>query len=208
MNHSHVLILPAIALLFLAGCGKSEEAVPPVQIAPGAAGAAAVEQLDKDGDAKLSRDEIQQAPSIAASIKYIDANNDGQVVADEISARIEKWKETQIGLMSLNCQVQLDGKPLADAKVLLEPEQFLIDDLLHAEGRTNASGVAVLRMIDADGKPHSSPGMVRPGYYKVRITHDRHRLPARYNSATTLGVEVAPDRPASAIAAFSLQSAE
>jgi len=208
MHHSLFQNFAGIALLSVVGCGEVEEPVPPVQIAPGAAGSAAVELLDKDGDAQLSQSEIQQAPSIAASIKYIDANNDGQVAADEISARIQSWKETQIGLMSLNCQVQLDGKPLKDANVRLEPERFLIDDLLHAEGRTNASGVAVLRMIDADGNPHSDPGMVRPGFYKVRITHDRYRLPARYNTATTLGVEVAPDRPASAIAAFALRSSE
>ncbi|MCG8585040.1 MAG: DUF4198 domain-containing protein [Pirellulales bacterium] len=198
-------LLICLLTIFM-GCSDPNSPVPPVHLDADSVASAAVEQLDADGDQLLSEAELQAAPSIRLSKQFVDANRDGRVSGEEIGDRIEKWKQTQIGLMSFSCQVTLDGRPLADAEVRLDPEEFLQGQLAYAQGRTNKSGVATLQMFDDGGTARSEVGMVQPGFYKVRITHDRRRLPARYNTATGLGVEIAPDRPTSCIAAFSLRS--
>ena len=56
------------------------------------------------------------------------------------------------------------------------------------EGVTNDRGVAKPVTV---GAPPGLPG-IEFGQYRVQITHDRLKIPARYNEATELGFELSP----------------
>jgi hypothetical protein len=95
--------------------------------------------------------------------------------------------------------VQLDGRPLTDAKVLFEPESFLGDQVQAAEGETAAAGTTSVSIPKANRPTPDTPPGLQLGFYRVRISKEvggKETIPARYNSETTLGQEVAPDDPA------------
>jgi hypothetical protein len=73
------------------------------------------------------------------------------------------------------------------------PESFLGDDIKTATGKTGDSGRAALT-VPVTG-PRDPPGAAL-GLYRVEITKTGDNIPAKYNSETTLGQEVALDSPA------------
>jgi len=157
----------------------------------GTAGLKAVEIYDADGDSQLSAKELEACPGIAGHLTFYDSDSDGQVSAEELAARIEQWEERGAGLLPLRCEIKLDGRALAGAKVDLEPEPFLAEALKRASGITGPDGVAEIS-LQPEELPEQFKGLpvLAPGLYKVVVTHPRKALPARYNKRTTLGCEV------------------
>jgi hypothetical protein len=51
--------------------------------------------------------------------------------------------------------------------------------------------------MSPDDMPKNAPKMplVQPGLYSVEITHPSTKIPAKYNTATTLGIEVSSASP-------------
>ena len=175
--------------LFLSGCGGLSTVAPPDVDADEAA-AAAIEAYDDDSDGLLSEAELKDLPAL--TVASADKDSDGQVSADEIAARIRLWSEGETGLMTFYCNVTLDGRTLEGAEVKLEPEPFLGDAVKPASGVMRSDG-AILK-IDPELLPEDQRMMrgVQPGIYKVRITHPSAKIPARYNTETTLGQEIVP----------------
>jgi hypothetical protein len=153
------------------------------------AGAAAIAAHDADKDGSLSESELKGAPGLMAALKQADTNSDGKLSAAEIDARIAAWAKSKVGRMSVACVVTRRGAPLADAEVRLVPESFLGTALPTATAKTNAQGLAMPSAPQSEEKP---PG-VPPAFYRVEITTPAGDIPSAYNSATTLGAEVAPD---------------
>lgn len=159
----------------------------PPKIDPAAAGAKAIEMFDADGDGKLSGAELDKCPGLKAAIDKIDQSGKGEITAAKIAARIKAWQDTRIGRMTTACRVMHNGKPLAGAEVKFVPEKFLGENFKTAAGRTNADGAAML-LIPGERLPGLAPGV-----YRVEITKDGEDIPAKYNTETTLGQEVAID---------------
>ena len=93
------------------------------------------------------------------------------------------------------------GKPLANANVRLVPEEFLGPGVQPATGTTDAGGL--VRPTIAGG-PH--PG-VNCGLYRIEITgqgNDGRSLPARFNTATTLGLTVGGPLPKNGVVTITL----
>src|SRR5580658_6978693 len=113
--------------LFLGGCGSGGQArVVPTAIDPAAAGKAAIQAYDTDGDGSISGAELDKCPALKSALSRFDTNGDGKVTADTIAARIEKWQITKVAIMPLlPLAVELDGKPLEGALVTCDPEPFL-----------------------------------------------------------------------------------
>ena len=122
-------------------------------------------------------------------MKQVDTDHDGKISAAEIAARIRSWGDSQIGRMAIRCTVTRHGKPLVAAVVQFVPEKFLGGALTTAAGTTDSLGTA---MIAGSGGEPSLRG-VSPGFYRVEITKVGEKIPAQYNTATTLGEEVARD---------------
>jgi len=182
------------SLLLLTSCNGSPAPLKPADIdAPGAA-AQLLESHDGNRDGMLSLEEAAACPSIHQRFSAYDTDGDGQLSSDEIASRFRVWLEDGIGMMRVACLVTLNGKRLAGASVLFEPEPFLGDALKQAKGRTNEYGQCNVS-IDPKDLPESLQRVrgVQAGLYRVRITHPKIPIAAKYNSETTLGKEVAGD---------------
>ena len=69
------------------------------------------------------------------------------------------------------------------------PERFLGGAMKTAVGTTDVHGIA--RMTTPGGGDVGRG--ICPGFYRVEITKDSEKIPARYNIETTLGQEAALD---------------
>lgn len=178
------------AMLVFGGCfGGGPARVRPPSIDAGAAGRVAMEQYDANKDGVVKGEELDNAPSLKAALKQLDKNSDGGVDAAEVTARVRQWQDSKVGKMAVSCIVTFNKKPLAGAKVTFEPEKFLGANLKPCEGVTDASGAVAL--TDGGDLPGCPPGL-----YLVRISKqegDKELIPAKYNTATTLGKEIALD---------------
>ena len=184
-----------LGLVVPTGCGRGPSRIHPPTINATVAGQAAMKEYDRNGDGAVAGDELDKAPSLKAALTILDADSDGRVTAEEVTARIEAWQASKIGMMSQRCEVLLDGSPLPGALVVYEPEAFLGPNVKPASGVTDDLGVAFLTIAESE-RPNPSFFGIHCGLYLVRITKgDRGQqvLPAGYNIVTTLGAEVAPD---------------
>jgi hypothetical protein len=173
----------------LAGCTASSVKPPGVD-ADGAA-AAAIELHDKDGDALLSEKELAACPGLLATLTVSDTSGDKQLSQEEISAKLNAAFGGRTGLTSVSCRATLDNRPLAGATIRLVPEAFLGSEVKSAEGVTDRSGTAVVGISEEElPEKLRNQKVVQPGIYRVEITHPSGRIPARYNTQTTLGYEL------------------
>jgi len=205
------LILVLLLTLCVASCSRGLGRVTQPYIDASGAGKRAIEQYDKNGDGVISGDELIQAPALQEALPRLDTNGDKGVSADEIAARVNAWKAMKTGLASVRCQVTLDGRPLADAEVVFEPEPFLGDYVKRASSTTNSLGDVAPTVSKEDRPNPTLPGGVHFGLYKVRVSkvvNGKETIPARYNTETILGQEVSYDDPAliSNNMAFALKS--
>ncbi len=185
-----VCIALILSVSFLAGCSRRPSAPRKPALNPAAAGRAAVEMYDANGDGKLDATELQQCPALLMALPRADADGDGALSAAEIAARVEGWFASGTTMMDATPLVTLDGQPLEGAEVVFEPEEFLGEGFKECRGVTDATGRAAVSGADS-----RYPG-VYVGAYRVRISKvvdGQETLPARYNSQSELGVEVADD---------------
>jgi hypothetical protein len=189
-------VVISFAAVLLCSCGGGPARVRPPGINASAAGEEAIELCDADGDGTASGDELEKAPSLKSAMKRLDTNGDGGASAGEVTARIAKWQEIGIGVMSFGCTVTLDGSPLTGAVVTFEPEPFLGDEVKAASGTTNRYGGASATIAKEERPNATYPPGMHLGFYKVKISkqvNGQEIIPAKYNEATVLGQEVAPD---------------
>ncbi len=174
------------------GCSsKTPDRVPAPEIDSAGAAAKAIALYDKNGDGAISGDELNKCPALKSAVKRY-AGSDGKITAATITARLDKIKESKVGIMTLIANVTLDGAKVDGATILLDPEPFMGNSISPASGKTNAAGSASLAI---DPEDRFKKG-VNPGLYKVRITKEvggKETIPAKYNKDTELGVEVAQD---------------
>jgi hypothetical protein len=148
-----------------------------------------MEQYDTDHDGKISGAELDACPSIKSALDKIDTSGGGAVTAENLTARIKIW-QNGVGRMVVNCVVLRNGQPLEGAEVKFVPEKFLGDNYPTGTGNTGEGGVAKISMPLSEKDNRSG---MPPGYYRVEITKAGDNIPAKYNTATTLGQEIALD---------------
>ena len=184
-----VVFTVGMAALVAAGCGGGTTSrVKPAAVASDA-GSKAMDSYDTNKDGFLDGAELDKAPGLKSALARVDTDHDGKITADEITARIQAWKKSPLGRIALRVNVTRNGQPLPDATVTFVPESFLGDKLSPATGKTNQFGQAGISVPITGSDP---PGL-SPGFYRVEITKEGEPIPAMYNTATTLGQEVAAD---------------
>ncbi len=146
----------------------------------------AIADLDRNGDGNLSKEELKAAPGLEYCARLIDekGNSDGSLSRDEIAARIGLYREMKVALVPFDCTVTFNKLPLEGAKVRLVPEPFLGQILEPLESTSNKQGRVE---FSAEDIPMS---VIPVGIYRVEITSPNVEIPAKYNTKTTLGVEV------------------
>jgi hypothetical protein len=197
-HSSHLLVFVSLATLSLASCSSGPARVNQPYIDADGAGELAMEQYDTNSDGIVAGDELEKAPGLKAALATMDTNRDKGVSAEEVTARINVWKQMRTGVFSFPFTVTLDGRPLEEAMVTFVPESFLGDEIKPASSQTNfgGGGGATIAKVDRPS-PTSPPGM-HLGLYQVKISkqvNGREMVPPKYNEATTLGQEVAADVP-------------
>jgi hypothetical protein len=185
-----------------AGCGKPARIEPPA-LDPPAVGARAIKLYDQNADGQLSRQECDACPPLLAAFdRYDTAPGDDRLSADEIAGRLQAMIDSRVGQMPCYATVTLNGQLLGNATVRLVPDPMFDGALSDATGTSSYKGLVRLTRTDA---PAGTPG-VQFGMYRVEITHPQAKLPERYNSATTLGMEVSPLERDGDSATFALRS--
>ena len=177
----------AAVVVVCAGCPRRPERIHPPSINASEAGKKAIEMFDANKDGKLSGEEFDKCPGLKSALAKIDANGTGEVTADMLTARIEAWQKSKLGRMSFSCQVTRNGQPFAGAEVKFVPEKYLGEKVPVAEGITDKNGMAMINI------PGAKPPGIAPGLYRVEITKAGMDIPAKYNTETVLGQEIASD---------------
>jgi len=178
------------------GCTGGTERVKPPRINVSASATQAMELYDTDHDGKLSKEELVKCPGILISLEGYDTNQDKAVDEEELRTHLGHLLRNGTGATQLACSVIYQGKPLSGAKVVLEPEPYLGNDIQSAEGVTSGYGAA-----DVGMPPEKAPAalknmkLIQYGTFKVRITHPTINIPAKYNTETTIGYETIPGQP-------------
>jgi hypothetical protein len=184
-----------ISLLF-SSCNYGPPRVQAPEISPSRAGRQAIEDYDIDGDGVLAGEELSKTPGLKAALARLDTNNDNGLSADEVADRIDAWAKNGIGVMTFGFTVTLNGSPLSDAVATFEPEAFLGDEIKPASCTTNRYGGGSATIAKQDRPDPTWPPGMHLGFYKVKISKiaaGKETIPAKYNDATVLGQEVAPD---------------
>lgn len=193
-----LIVSVVLVTIAVTGCSRGPTAVkvPPIQ--PEIAAESALSQYDKNGDGELTKDELANCPALLDSLNKsgrVDTNGDQRLSKQELVDRFTTWARGGIGVSYLACRVTIKGRPLNRAEVKLVPETILSDVIQPASGTTRRTGMAVLG-IDKANLPSDLQNLrcVQQGLYRVEITHPSIQIPAKYNSNTTLGVEVSFDQ--------------
>jgi hypothetical protein len=180
----------------LVGCSRGPSRIKPPDIDPEDSADEAIGLYDADKNGALSKAEMEKCPGMLAEIKSYDADSNGSVSRDEIAARIIELRKHGVGLTRLNCNVSVNGRGLDNATIQFEPEPYLGQEIKAAHGVSNERGVAQMA-IPAEELPADQRDLkaIHYGTYKVRISHPTIKLPAKYNTDTTLGYESRPGDP-------------
>ncbi len=197
--------LATLLLVFvaMAGCGDPSALRPP-DVDPAAAAAAAMEQYDTNGDGLLSAGELESCPGLAKMIKAYDSDTDGSISEAELASRIQQFVSSGAALVPMSVNVLLNKRPLSGATVRFVPESYYGGAIKAAVGTTASSGAARMA-VPAEDLPENQQNLkaIQFGTYRVEITHPQVKLPAKYNTETTLGFETVLGQPN---AEFRLQS--
>lgn len=183
-----IFMLCAFAMM---GCSSAPAPVLPPEIEVEPTILAIQKLCDTNGDGMIAIDEAPPSPALQSRFEAVDSNGDKKLSAEELGIWLANLTADGAGVMRFGCRVTLDGRPLAGAAVRLDPEPYLADAVVPASGTANDNGQCRLS-VDPNDMPEELSRVrgVQPGLYRVRITHGSAAIPAKYNSATTLGVEV------------------
>lgn len=174
----------SVAALPLLGCQHA-----PARLAhegpdwrPDAMAQAVVAAYDNDGDGQISVAEAEASPGWKAAFIRADATGDGQLMLDELKARINFYRDCRKHTVKAVCEVTRAGKPVAGAQVRLVPEKTVDEVLPSATGQTDKAGIANLQSDTAD-----SAGAYA-GVYQVEVMPPGATSPILWG-----GYEAAPD---------------
>jgi hypothetical protein len=197
------------------GCPGGPASVPLPKVDADAAGLKAIELFDTDQDGVLSGKELDKCPGLKAACiplgsapSTVDPARTGRITAAMITARIKQWQAMKVSRLMVSCKLTHNGRPLEGAHVRFVPEPFLGPDMPTVTGVTDKTGAATLsvRLAGKDDRPG-----VPPGFYRVEISKPGKPskpaengqpaepaqpgldIPAKYNTETILGQEVARD---------------
>jgi hypothetical protein len=188
--HARACLL-ILVLALASGCSRRIEAPP---IDPGAVAARALAEYDTNKDGFLDTRELERCPGLKMALSRFDRDKDGRFSKTELEEYFTAYQDSKVAIQNVVCRVTLDGKALVGATVVLEPEAFMGTNIKPGRGVTDNKGQA---RVQIEGAP--APGC-NLGIYRVRISRPSGpELPARYNTQTQLGLEVAPGLPGNTV---------
>jgi hypothetical protein len=182
-----------IGLLVAGGCNRSPQAVPRPKLDFAQAAKAAISAVDTDNDGAVTMQEAESAPGLASTFKLADVDGNGILQEKEIEQRLRAMVENSPALVGVKFEIDRGGQPLENAVVEIVPEPFLGDAFKSASATTDDLGMAYVSLSEADLPFPGAPPGVRCGLYRVKITSPSEPIPAKFNEATTIGLDVSND---------------
>ncbi|MDO4550856.1 MAG: EF-hand domain-containing protein [Planctomycetia bacterium] len=181
------LCVTFLSLISLTGCfgNKKPSRIEPPSVNASTAGSEAMKLYDKNGDGKISGDELDATPALKASLAWLDKNGDGGISADEIANRIKEWQAARVGLHSPAFSVTYNGKPVKSGTIIFTPEPFL-GSAFHPATASITEGSATAS-CDAAVNPPNLTGMPW-GFYIITFE-------GISNAPEKMGLEIADINP-------------
>ncbi|HKB04080.1 MAG TPA: EF-hand domain-containing protein [Gemmataceae bacterium] len=180
-------MLTGLALL-AAGCsGGGDQKVP--TISPRDAANQALAEYDTNKDGALDAKELEACPAMLGALKRLDKDGDGRVTADEIADRLTFFKE-QGALSDVSVELMFDGRPVQGATVTLVPEKFMGSAAKSASAVTDEMGAGYFK---TEGSEYVQVPLGYYRVQVSKNTQGRETIPSKYNAQTVLGYEVSPD---------------
>ncbi len=179
-------LLAASIPIVLAGCSHQPTAVSIPEWAPTEFAEAILKKLDKNGNSMVDATELVEAPGLAFGTRFIDTDRNGQLSREELVERFSMYRQMRMGLTNRQFRVTYHGQPLVGAEVRMVPDFFLTDLVEIATGTTDETGT-----VQPTVPSEQLTGM-RVGYYRVEVTSPHVKLPAKFNTASSVGIEVSP----------------
>lgn len=186
--HSRQLtyLLAASLSIWLAGCSQQPRPVSIPEWSPPEFAEAILKKLDKNGNSMVDSSELVEAPGLAFGARFIDTDHNGQLSREELVDRFSMYHQMRAGLTNRQFLVTYHGRPLVGAEVRMVPDFFLTDLVEIATGTTDDTGI-----VQPTVPSEELTGM-RVGYYRVEVTSPHVQLPAKFNTASSIGIEVSP----------------
>lgn len=182
------LCFAAAVTFLLPGCLGAPAAPEMPSFDPAGSAAAAIEQLDANKDGKLDSKELASSPALAAAAAEIDKNSDKSLDAAELTARLQSYADGNVARKMFSAQVFMSGVPVSGAEVKFIPEPYMLGAILEGTGTTDPGGLVMVTVPGVD------PPGIAVGFYRVEISKKdaagKETIPAKFNTATTLGMEV------------------
>lgn len=185
----------ALSVCPLVGCGSSdEETFSKVKLDPDRIAADIMAEYDTDSNGELSKAELKKSDGLFMLTSgqemmqpqmRLDQDESGTISEAEFANKFRECFKSM--RQSYSCRVTYRGGPLVGATVKLVPESFM-GDAPSASGETNEDGVC--DVMGEDGLIGTVPGI-----YKIEITHPEAKIPAKYNTETTLSTALDTTNP-------------
>lgn len=184
---SAALMLLASATLIV-GCMGAKGRVEAPELDPPSMAQGAMDLCDSNTDGFIDKTEVKQSPALNFALDDIDTDGDKKISHDELLDRFTIYKETAVGLQGITMHVvQRNGDGLMGATVRLVPEPFMPDSIEEATGEVIDPGNGLVEIMTLPPDPG-----VRVGMYRVEVTSDDVKVPSKYNTDTKWGIEVPP----------------
>jgi len=180
-----------LACISLVGCTRGPEKVEQPAMNAEAMTDGAMEMCDADSDGFITKSEAKACPSIKSAMVDLDVDpKDNKISRDEMLARFNLYVESKIGLSAPAIYVRkgsVNGMGLVGATVRMIPESFMEEYIETAEGTVidPENGYTDISVVAG------MPG-VRIGFYRIEITSDDMKIPAKFNEKSIYGVEIPP----------------
>lgn len=177
-----------VSLLMLSGCLGSPPAPDMPSFDADGSAEAAITQYDANQDGKLDAKEMEKSAALSAAAAELDTTGDKALDSAELTARMQSYVEGGVARKMFSAQVLFDGVPLAGAEVKFVPEDFMLGAIKEGVGITDAGGTVTIT------EPNVDPPGISVGFYRIVVSKKdaagKETLPAKFNAATTLGMEV------------------
>ncbi len=179
-------------IVLMMGCSRSPARYNPPKYDAKALGEQALAQLDTDHNQLLDAKELAASPALLADLKKLDKNGDQKLSAEEIGAKVDEWTAGRVGAVATYCWITRAGQPVANVQVKFIPESFLGDVVKAATGVTDTQGGAEMTAEGQKSIGVMQCGYYRVELSQLQ--GGRETLPAKYNSNSILSADVFPNR--------------
>jgi hypothetical protein len=143
---------------------------------------------DRDGNGECTTEELAVVPGLRLkeAMEVLDSDKSGTLSEPEILQWLTALRQTKVAVATAAVCIMQRGEPVPGLRVRIVPEPCMGKGILVAEGNTDETGIASLRIP-------SLPLGAHFGIYRIQVSgNDRfgRPVPAKYNSESAIGLIV------------------